>query len=199
MESRDFNSRSAETTSDEELFREYLLHRKPEVAEALYLRFMHLVFGVCFKYLKEEEKAKDAVMSIFEKLLTHPPEQEIRNVKNWLYTISKNHSLLILRHEGAEMRYKAKKARELGREIMEFEGSVYPDSASLQAITEKRLHEAVDQLKDDQRTCIVLFYFEDYSYQEIVDHTGYSYDKVKSYIQNGKRNLKIMLEDVTER
>ncbi|MBE0647241.1 MAG: sigma-70 family RNA polymerase sigma factor [Bacteroidales bacterium] len=165
----------------------------------LFIHFRHLVFGVCFKYLKDEEKAKDAVMSIFEKLLSNPPEEEIRNIKNWLYTISKNHCLLILRHEGTEKRYKANKARELEAEIMEFPSGEYPDNASFQTISEQRLHQAVDRLKKEQRICIISFYFEDYSYQEIVDHTGYSYDKVKSYIQNGKRNLKIMLEDVNDR
>jgi len=185
--------------SDEELIRRYVIQRDDDMAAELFLHFRHLIFGVCFNYLKNEEKAKDAVMNIFEKLITSPPEQEIRNVKNWLYTISKNHCLLLLRHEGTETRYKTKKARELETEIMEFPGAVYPDDAIGYEISEKRLHQAVNQLKDEQRTCIVLFYFEDYSYQEIVEHTGYSNEQVKSYIQNGKRNLKIMLEDVTDR
>ncbi len=185
--------------SDEELIRRYLIYRDKATATELFLHFRHLVFGVCFKYLKDEEKAKDAVMSIFEKLLTYPTNQEIRNAKNWLYTISKNYCLLILRHEGTEARYKANKTRELEAEIMEFPDRKYPVDASLQAASEKGLRQSIDRLKEEQRICIVLFYFEDYSYQEIVDHTGYLYDKVKSYIQNGKRNLKIMLEDVNER
>jgi RNA polymerase sigma-70 factor (ECF subfamily) len=184
--------------SDEELIRRYLVFRDEKTATELFLHFRHLVFGVCFKYLRDEEKAKDAVMSIFEKLLTHPVNQEIRNAKNWLYTISKNHCLLILRHEGTETRYKARKVQELKAEIMEFPEGEYPVGTSGQPISEKSLHQSVDRLKEAQRTCIVLFYFEDYSYQEIVDHTGYSYDNVKSYIQNGKRNLKIMLENVNE-
>lgn len=172
--------------------------KKPDVSE-LFLHLRHLVFGVCFKYLKDEEKSKDAVMSIFEKLLVNPPEHEILDVKNWLYTVAKNHCLSLLRREGTELRYKAIKARELGAEIMEFQGELCPGDASEREISETRLHQAVDRLKDTQRTCIVLFYFEEYSYQEIVEQTGYSYDKVKSYIQNGKRNLKIMLENVTNR
>lgn len=187
-----------EHLSDEELIRAFATHRTAELAEALFLRFMHLVFGVCFKYLKDEEKSKDAVMSIFEKLLGYPPKQDIRNVKNWLYTISKNHCLLLLRHEGTEQRYKKIKARELEAEIMEFAGSPYPEDAHGQAISEKRLHEAVNGLKREQQLCISLFYFEDYSYLEIIKHTGYTYEKVKSHIQNGKRNLKIILENATK-
>lgn len=183
--------------SDEELIRRYILHRDAGTASALFLHFRHLVFGVCYKYLRDDEKARDAVMNIFEKLLTHPPDQEIRNARNWFYTVSKNHCLLLLRKEGTENRYKARKVRELEDELMEFRGGGCPDDDSGENIPETVLHQAVDRLKEEQRRCILLFYFEDYSYQEIVGHTGYSYDKVKSYIQNGKRNLKIMLEDET--
>ncbi len=103
--------------SDEELIRRFSIHQDPIIAEALFTRFMHLVFGVCFKYLKDEEKAKDAAMNVFEKLLIKPPDQDIRNFKNWLFTVSKNHCLILLRRGKTELRYRTDRVAELDAEL----------------------------------------------------------------------------------
>lgn len=57
---------------------------------------------------------------------------------------------------------------------------------------------ALKELKADQKTCVELFYLKHMSYGDIVDVTGYDLKKVKSYIQNGKRNLKLKLEEQLE-
>jgi len=183
--------------TDEELFRRFITTRDAEVAGELFSRFTHLVFGVCFKYLKDEEKAKDALMSVFERLLTKPPDQDILNVKNWLYTVTKNQCLFQLRQENTELRYKEKNLAELKAEIMEKPVSAFPDID--EELESQNLHKAVQQLKTEQKTCIELFYFEDKSYFEITEITGFSFNQVKSHLQNGKRNLKSMLENVHER
>ena len=54
----------------------------------------------------------------------------------------------------------------------------------------EQMQSALEQLNQEQRTCISLYYLENHSYQEISTKTGYNGDQVKSYIQNGKRNLK---------
>jgi RNA polymerase sigma factor (sigma-70 family) len=56
------------------------------------------------------------------------------------------------------------------------------------------LKKCIDQLKDEQKECIKLFYLEEKCYQEIAESTSYELKKVKSYIQNGKRNLRICMD-----
>ena len=56
------------------------------------------------------------------------------------------------------------------------------------------LETSLPQLNTEQKTCITLFYLQQKSYQQIAETTGYTLLQVKSFIQNGKRNLKIMVE-----
>ena len=58
------------------------------------------------------------------------------------------------------------------------------------------MEEAILLLNEGQRVCIELFYLKNRSYNEIVAATGYSANDVKSYIQNGKRNLKLKMESL---
>ena len=53
---------------------------------------------------------------------------------------------------------------------------------------------SLEELNPEQKQCLILFYLEKKSYQEISENTGFSLMQVKSYIQNGKRNLKILLD-----
>jgi len=185
--------------TDEDLLHNYGLTRDRKIAAELFSRFTHLVFGVCFKYLKDESKAKDALMNVFERLLNNPPDQEIRNVKNWLYTVTKNQCLFELRQENTVLRYKEKKFSELKAEIMEKQISAFPDDGKDEALESEKLHNAVRKLKEEQKKCIELFYFEEKSYAEISAITGYTFNQVKSHIQNGKRNLKTRLGNAIER
>jgi len=57
----------------------------------------------------------------------------------------------------------------------------------------QQLPNAISNLNTEQRLCINLFYLKEKCYEEISMQTGYSLKQVKSYIQNGKRNLKIYL------
>jgi len=57
-----------------------------------------------------------------------------------------------------------------------------------------KLKEAMTSLNREQGLCVTLFYLEEKSYKEVVEITGFSSNQVKSYIQNGKRNLKLYLE-----
>ena len=56
----------------------------------------------------------------------------------------------------------------------------------------------MELLNPEQKQTVELFYLQEKSYKEIVDQTGFSMNDVKSYIQNGKRNLKIMLSKTDE-
>jgi len=153
---------------------------------------MHLVYGVCLKYLQDREGSKDAVMQIFEKLIIEIPKNDIKNFKSWLYVVSKNHCLMHLRSEKTKGEQKKKFAIE--QEIfMEYEEELHPideDNPDIDAA----LRDCIERLKHEQQKCIQLFYLEEKSYKEICDLLKLEEKKVKSFLQNGKRNLKLCLE-----
>lgn len=181
-----------EPLSDEELIA--VFHQTSDNAHVgtLYKRYAHLVFGVCMKYLRDEEAAGDAAMEIFEKLLTDLLKHDVQQFKPWLYILAKNHCLMKLRRQRTDV----------GRmdNYRNFITAIMEDGEETHLYIEEsheELHEklilAIEQLKDDQRTCIRLYYFEERSYKEIEQITGMDDKQVKSHLQNGKRNLKGIL------
>ncbi|MGB4399090.1 MAG: sigma-70 family RNA polymerase sigma factor [Daejeonella sp.] len=164
-----------------------------EVLGRLYERYMPLVFGLCLKYFKDEERSKDSVMLIFEELVKKLKIHEVSNFKSWLYTLSRNHCLMIIRstskHEFVQME----------DNIMENEAFVHLD---IDETRESKLHvmeKCIEKLPTEQKDTISLFYLEQKCYKEVSDITGYDLNKVKSYIQNGKRKLKICIEKNSEK
>ncbi len=183
--------------SDNELITEYKNTKNNVFVGILYKRYSHLVLGLSLKYLKDEDEAKDAVMQIFEKLLSDLLKFNIEYFKSWLYSFSKNHCLMIIRTKQSKLK------KEIDLQIhadsfMETETNSHLNKAEEKEIQYILLEKAIDELNEDQRKCIKLFYLKERSYNEIVDETGYSLNEVKSFIQNGKRNLKIKLEKNSE-
>ena len=160
----------------------------------LYEKYMHLVYGVCLKYLKDREASQDATMQIFEKLMIEIPKREIENFKPWLHVLTRNHCLMQLRSEKSRSA-KAEKMMGSDQIFMESAYEMHHNNESLLERDLEALKKCIEQLKDEQQECIKLFYLEERCYQEIADTTKYELKKVKSYIQNGKRNLKICMEE----
>lgn len=179
--------------SDSELLADYFENREMEVLGELYQRYMHLVYGVCLKYFKEREKSKDAVIQIFEKLVIDIDKHEIRNFKSWLYVVSKNHCLMELRKTKPGETLFISDENEMAV-FMEKTPELHPIDRETEEGSEKALIECIERLKEEQKRCIRLFYFENKSYREICSVLNLEEKKVKSFIQNGKRNLKICLE-----
>jgi RNA polymerase sigma-70 factor (ECF subfamily) len=157
----------------------------------LYSRYMHLVYGVSLKYLGNREDARDSVMQIFEKLITSLPGQEVRNFKSWLYVLTRNHCLMQIRSQksvaGRMEGYK------IEQDFMESEMEMHPLDREDRNV-EEALKDCIEHLKAEQKQCIELFYYQKLCYQEIAQKLGMNEKKVKSFLQNGKRNLKICLE-----
>jgi len=180
--------------SDESLIRSFAKSRDNKYLSEIFNRYIHLIFGVCMKYLKNEEEAKDAVMQIFEKLITSIEKQEIENFKSWIYTVSKNHCLMKLRKEKAIAKNEERFKKYISAEIMELADEIHLNNdADGEDIFEK-LNMAVKNLKNEQRVCIEMLYLQNKSYGDVAEVTGLTMKQVKSHIQNGKRNLKIYLE-----
>ncbi|CAN5432838.1 sigma-70 family RNA polymerase sigma factor [soil metagenome] len=184
---------SSPQLSDDELVTAYKNSADINHLSILYQRYMDLVFGVCLKYFKDAEKSQDAVMDIFEELITKLKQHEVVNFKGWLHVLARNFCLMQLRSP------RNMKTTEFNAEFMQSEQITHlPNEALEKEATFKKLEECMDKLPADQKQSIQLFFEEKKCYNEIAEITGYEWNKVRSYIQNGKRNLKICLEENAE-
>ncbi len=190
------NSNNRQGLSDSELIERYRYSYDNAYIGELYQRYSHMLFGVCLKYMKDEEKAKDLVMDVFEKVLKDLKRHDVENFRTWVYSVAKNQCLMQLRKE---KRTEARKDEyeHLSKEIVEFDLPEHLNGES-QAETDAKLNKAMEALKKEQRECIKLFFFDKKSYEEIEQQTGYTYKEVKSHLQNGNRNLKIQLTRLNE-
>jgi len=154
----------------------------------LYNRYMDLVYGVCLKYFTDQEKAKDAVMNIFEELVVKLKKHDVDNFRGWLHMVSKNHCLMELRTP------KNLKTIELPESIMQSEDNVHLNGVLDREENLEKLEYCLTTLSDDQKQAVRLFYLDGKSYNEIVQIMGCEWNQVRSLIQNGRRNLKICME-----
>ena len=176
------------TLSDQTLMEHFRKGGDKDALGTLFLRYMELVYGVCLKYLGQAESAQDAVMDIYEHLNRKLPGHEVENFSAWLYMVSKNHCLQLLRKKNNLLTVSLddpvmQNGREMHQEDDEFELEITVD-------VEDQLHHCMDQLPENQKLCIRMFYFEKRSYEDMCEATLLPMDHVRSHIQNGRRNLK---------
>jgi RNA polymerase sigma-70 factor (ECF subfamily) len=184
--------KNSELKTDLELVLEYKESFNNEIIGELYKRYHHIVFGVALKYLKNTENAQDAQLDVFNNLFEHLIKYKIDDFKSWLLTVTRNHCLRILKENTKFTPLDTLQNGFLSVDFMETEHEI-----DLHITKEKQLKElehALKELKPAQQICVTLFYINDKSYQEISDATGFNVKKVKSYIQNGKRNLQLLME-----
>ncbi len=189
------NNNSHTHLSDQEL-----MHLFKNSGNNLYLgivleRYSLLLFGVCMKYLKNEEAAKDAVQHVYSKAIVELQKYNVEYVKSWLYMIARNHCLMQLRS-----RHQTISSENIVNELAEDEDPFL----SRQMVADKNLlmeltGEGLQQLPEPQQKCVSLFYLSKKSYQQIAESTGYNLLQVKSHIQNGKRNIKLWVEKQLKR
>lgn len=178
--------------TNENLLQAYIESRDVAFFGELYRRYIPLVYGLCLKYLGNEESAHDAVMDIFAVLVDKVPQYEIKNFNTWLYSVAKNHCLHVLR--------KGKQTNFVNIE------DAFVENEAIFTLTDKpqsqeetdALAYCLGTLSEEQRVSINYFFYEEKSYADIVDLTGFALSKVKSYIQNGKRNLKSCILRILE-
>lgn len=182
--------KNLEDADDDELLNSYRQTGDISVLGVLYERQMHLVYGVCLKHLQDEEQAKDAVMAIFEELVTKAKKHEIRQFSGWLYAVSRNYCLMQLRA--------GKKLETINiDEVMESAPFLHHTDENREAVM-KAMELCMQKLPQNQKQSIGLFYLQEKCYKEIAEVLGFTLNEVKSYIQNGKRNLKICMEKNSE-
>lgn len=176
--------------TDQELLQRFKTDNNSDWIGVLFDRYALLLLGMCVKYLKNEEDARDAVQQIFLKMLSDINRHDIQYFRAWIYQVTKNYCLMQLRQN--HMKYK----EEISDKHM---GGLAEEQDDKQVYREKdilleNMEQAMTLLNSEQQICVQLFYLQKKSYQEIADQTGYNLLQVKSYIQNGKRNLKLLLE-----
>lgn len=173
---------------DNELLQRFYADHDNEWLGILLQRYTMLLLGVCMKYLKNEEDAKDSVQQVFLKAINELHKYKVDYFKSWIYMVAKNHCLMKLRDKG-------KYTAEINEHLMATPDETTDKNNYIEkdrALTD--MAQALTQLNKEQQLCVTLFYLEKKSYQEIVTQTSFSLLQVKSHIQNGKRNLKILLE-----
>ncbi|HRG79026.1 MAG TPA: sigma-70 family RNA polymerase sigma factor [Cyclobacteriaceae bacterium] len=174
--------------TDSELLNHYKKDGELSYLGELYTRYQSLVYGVCLKYLKDRDESKDAVMQLFEKLIQTLRTHEVDNFKSWLYVTTRNHCLMQIRSR------KGKFTHEFSSEIMENQLLLHPEDEPELEGNLTKLEKCIETLINEQKQCIQLFFLQEKCYREIAQFTGFDLNQVKSFIQNGKRNLKICME-----
>ncbi|MCW5912274.1 MAG: sigma-70 family RNA polymerase sigma factor [Cyclobacteriaceae bacterium] len=154
----------------------------------LFTRYRALVYGVCLKYLKDRDNAHDAVMQVFEKLVQSLHQHDVENFKSWLYVTTRNHCLMQLRAK------KGKFTEEFSPDLMENQLLLHPEHEPELETNLAKLEQCIETLVSEQQQCVRLFYLQERCYKEVAEATGFTLNQVKSYIQNGKRNLKLCME-----
>jgi len=175
--------------TDQELLENFYTTRDAEWLGILLPRYTLLLLGVCMKYLKNEEEAKDCVQQIFLKVITELKKYRVEYFKSWLYMVAKNYCLMKIRDSHGKMPVELTERNMTGIEVPTDKQSGVDDDRAIVF-----MNEALADLSPEQRQCVTLFYLQKKSYQEISDETKFTMMQVKSYIQNGKRNLKLMIE-----
>jgi len=176
--------------SDNDLINKFLESGDNLFIGLLYERYGHLVLGLCIKYLKNKDEAQDLVIQIFTDLIKDLKKHKIQFFKSWLYVYSKNFCLMELRKRQRELK-KELELKENVHLIMDFSNPEHLKEKENQIVL---MELAIEQLNTEQKLCIELFYLKNKSYNEIIEITGYSNNEVKSHIQNGKRNLKLKMD-----
>lgn len=176
------------TLPDKELVALFQASGDLEVLATLFQRYMDLLYGVCLKYLKDPETAKDAVMQVFEELVRKLPKHQVDNFKSWLYTLAKNYCLMQLRTP------KNLKTTEFNPDSMQSGEEMHLNGMMQREEHLQKMERCLQTLSPEQKASVELFYLQQKCYKEIAAITGLELNKVRSHIQNGKRNLKICME-----
>lgn len=194
MERVFLKTKKYENLSDEALLTQFRQKQDMNLLGILYERYMTLLYGLCLKYFKDREQAKDMVMHIFEKVVQKVLQTEVSNFKFWLYVLARNECLMVLRKKNQIFLQEfCLDSEEENMEKSAFGYLTNEDPNESENVLQL-LEKGLEVLSDEQKICIKLFYLKKKSYQEICEQTGYEINKVKSYIQNGKRNLRIFME-----
>lgn len=183
-----FTIPAKQEATDEALMLEFKNSGNQEALATLYLRYADLLYGVCLKYLENAENAKDAVMNIYQELLRKLPHHTVENFKSWVYVLTKNYCLMQLRAAKKNITVN------IEQQAVQSDDFSHLDDVLQKEEVFKRMEKCMGTLPGEQQKAIQMFYYDNKCYNEIAETTGMDWNKVRSMIQNGRRNLKICME-----
>jgi RNA polymerase sigma factor (sigma-70 family) len=183
------NAERYQHLTDQQLLEHFYADHNNEWLGILLQRYTLLLLGLCMKYLKNEEQAKDSVQQIFLKVITELQKYKVEYFKSWIYMVAKNHCLMILRGRQGKIPAELTDRLKIAAEEEQDKQALLQNDHTMNL-----MGAALKELNPGQQQCVTLFYLDKKSYQEISEATGYSLMQVKSYIQNGKRNLRILID-----
>ena len=189
-----FRSDTPGQWTDEALLARYQSSGEARYLGVLYERYMPMVYGVCLKILRDPGKSEDAVMSIYEELVRKAREHQVESFRGWLYVLARNHCLMEWRKN-----HRRPTDYHAPEDMVHYDAVEAAFEVELPAAEDKSLEKCLEQLPPSQRTSVQMFYLEEKSYKEIAGLLAAEVGKVRSYIQNGRRNLKICLEKTSPR
>lgn len=182
-----------EYKTDEDILKAYRRDGDQELFSDLFKKHVVSVYGTCVFYLRDKDEAQDAVMQIFEKLMADLRVRDIENFKAWLAFVVRNYCISLIRKKKTQFKHLS------SYYDFELEETTYDTELKIEQVDDEAMiaymKEGLQMLKPKQKICVELFYLKNQSYQQISEQTGYPVNEVKSYIQNGKRNLKLMIEE----
>ena len=174
----------SEKTSDHELLKKFSKTGDMDYLAELFSRYAHLIFAVSMKYLQSREDAEDMSIKVFEVLARKISDQDIANIGGWIHVVTKNECLMQIRSSSRAKQREIIFAEDVENEPVQHHMSETDVEESL-----RKLEDCINSLVKEQKQCVELFYKQEKCYKEIANLTGYELKKVKSYLQNGKRNL----------
>jgi RNA polymerase sigma-70 factor (ECF subfamily) len=186
------NRKNYKGSEDHELINAYRSSGDRRALGTLFDRYSHLVFGVCMKYLKNEDDAKDATMAVYEKLMEDLRRFDVQKFSSWIHSVARNYCLMQLRSRKAMLHADDDEGSGWDR-IAETHQPSHQDTTGNREQELLLMEEGIRNLNEEQRICIELFYLKNYCYQDVAEISGFTMLEVKSFIQNGKRNLKIFM------
>lgn len=141
------------------------------------------LYRFVLKNIKDEAKAQDIVQDTYIKFWEKKDDVDEKKIKSYLFTTAYHKLIDVVRRDKKQGSFELVKEENYSTE------SSYSD---LQEI----LHQAIEQLPEDQKAVILLRDYEGYAYDEIAEITGMSESQVKVYIFRGRKFLKNYLGSI---
>lgn len=183
-----YHAHDSRDETDEQLVGQFLHSSDMALLGTLYMRYADMLYGVCLKYLKQPESAKDAALDIFEQLGPKLRKYPVENFRAWLYTLARNHCLMQLRKKTNL------KTIELQPDFMQSQEELHLNGVMEKEQSLLKMEHCLQKLPPEQKQAVEQFYLEGKCYKEIADATGMEWNSVRSHIQNGRRNLKLCMD-----
>ncbi|MCB0637390.1 MAG: RNA polymerase sigma factor, partial [Lewinella sp.] len=178
--------------SDEELLAAARGRRRERFCDEIFRRYHVEVYGLCLYLLREASLSQDLTLQIFAKAFTELSGAEVSQLRPWLLALTRNTCLNHLKQAKKRQQARQDWQARTGEQNM-----LYAENRALETFSllqepgdDDRLHALLATLPAEQRRCLELFYWEGLSYREIAARTGFAEKQVKSYLQNGKRQLR---------